>query len=182
MGGQGDRKARFAQAADHRVLINGASGAVGSAAVQLAKHFGADVTGVCGPANVELVRSLGADAVIDYSREDFTRSGRTYDIIFDAVGKSSFGRCEGSLAPRGVYLGAVPSPALFAHVLKKARVAATGMRPAREKAKDLLILKELTEAGAFKQVVDGCYPMVRIAAAHRRVGTGHKSGSVVLTK
>jgi len=163
----------------HNVLINGASGAVGTSAVQLAKSFGANVTGVCGPTNVELVKSLGADTVIDYTRADFTQTGQTYDIIFDAVGKSSFSRCKGSLKPGGVYLATVPSLALYAHVLwtskigdKKAKVAATGMRPARQQAQDLLVLKELTEAGTLRPVIAGCYPSDQIAEAHRRVETG----------
>jgi NADPH:quinone reductase-like Zn-dependent oxidoreductase len=171
-----------------RVLINGASGAVGNAAVQLAKAFGADVTGVTSTANVDLVKSLGADTVVDYTREDFTRNGRTYDIIFDAVGKSSFARCKDSLAPGGVYLATVPSLALYAHVLrtakssgKKAKVAATGLRPPAEKARDLLVLKELTETGKFKPVIDRSYPMDQIAEAHRHVATGHKKGHVVVT-
>jgi NADPH:quinone reductase-like Zn-dependent oxidoreductase len=169
------------------VLINGASGAVGNAAVQLARVFGANVTGVCGPSSVDLVQSLGADRVIDYTQEDFTQTGQTYDIIFDAVGKSSFARAKRALKPGGVYLATVPSLALYAHVLwtwkfgdKKAKVAATGLRPASEKAKDLLVLKELTEAGTFRPVLDGCYPMERIAEAHRRVETGHKKGHVVV--
>jgi NADPH:quinone reductase-like Zn-dependent oxidoreductase len=172
----------------HRVLINGASGAVGASAVQLAKAFGADVTGVCGPTNVELVRSLGADTVIDYSQADFTRTGQIYDIIFDAVGKSSFSRCRGALKSDGVYLATVPSLALYAHVLwtaklgdKKAKVAATGLRPASEKAKDLRYLSELTEAGTLKPTVDRRYPMGQVAAAHRNVETGHKKGTVVIT-
>jgi NADPH:quinone reductase-like Zn-dependent oxidoreductase len=171
----------------HAVLINGASGAVGNAAVQLARTFGADVTGVCGPTNVDLVRSLGADTVIDYTRQDFTQTGQTYDIIFDAVGKSSFSRCEGSLKPGGVYLATVPTLALYAHVLrtakfgdKKARVAATGLRPARERANDLLVLKELTESGKLRPVIDRCYPMQQAAEAHRHVETGHKTGHVVI--
>lgn len=172
----------------HHVLINGASGAVGAAAVQLAKAFGAEVTGVCGPTNADLVRSLGADTVIDYTLVDFTRTGRAYDIVFDAVGKSSFPRCAGSLSPGGVYLATVPSPALYAHVLrtaligdKHARVAATGLRPAAAKANDLRELGRLAEAGTLKPTVDRSYPMARIAEAHRRVETGHKTGSVIVT-
>jgi NADPH:quinone reductase-like Zn-dependent oxidoreductase len=171
----------------HRVLINGASGAVGNAAVQLAKAFGAHVTAVCGPTNVDLVKSLGADTVIDYRKTDFTQGGQTYDIIFDAVGKSSFARCKGSLAPDGVYLATVPSLALYAHVLwtakfgrKKARVAATGLRSGNEKANDLQFLKELAEAGKLQPVIDGCYSMDQIAEAHRHVETGHKKGHVVV--
>ena len=173
--------------AGHSVLINGASGAIGTAAIQLAKSFGANVTGVCGPTNLNLVTSLGADKVIDYTQEDFTRTGETYDIIFDAVGKSSFALCKDSLKPGGVYLATVPSLALYAHVLrtaklgdKKARVAATGMRPAKDKAQDLLILKGLAEAGTLRPIVDGCYPVDQIAEAHRRVETGHKTGSVIV--
>lgn len=172
----------------HTVLINGASGAVGSAAVQLAKHFGAEVTGVCGPTNVELVKSLGAETVIDYPRQDFTRNDQTYDIIFDAVGKRSFAQCKGSLKPRGVDMATAPSLALYAHVLrtakfgkKKARIAASGLRSPAERAKDLMLLKDLVEAGTLKPVMDGCYAMGQIAAAHRRVETGQKSGSVVMT-
>jgi NADPH:quinone reductase-like Zn-dependent oxidoreductase len=172
----------------HRVLINGASGAVGASAVQLAKVFGADVTGVCGPTNVDLVRSLGADSVIDYTKQDFTRTGQLYDIIFDAVGKSSFSRCKDSLKPGGVYLATVPSLALYAHVLrtaklsgKTAKVAATGLRPPSEKAKDLRYLSELAEAGTLKPTVDRSYPMAQVAEAHRHVETGHKRGTVVIT-
>lgn len=171
-----------------RVLINGASGAVGSSAVQLARHFGAHVTGVCGPTHVELVRSLGAVAVIDYTEEDFTRTGRTYDIIFDAVGKSSFARCKDSLTSNGVYMATVPTLKLLANVLRtsrfgsrKARMSATGMRPPAQKAKDLDVLRELAESGAFVPVIDSVYPMARVADAHRRVETGHKTGSVVMT-
>lgn len=171
----------------HNVLINGASGAVGTSAVQLAKSFGATVTGVCGPTNVELVMSLGADTVIDYTKVDFTQTSQVYDIIFDAVGKSSFSRCRGSLKPGGVYLTTVPSLAIFPQVLwtstiggKKARVAATGMRPAPERANDLLVLKELAETGKLQPVIDRRYPMKQAAEAHRHVETGHKSGHVVL--
>jgi NADPH:quinone reductase-like Zn-dependent oxidoreductase len=156
--------------------------------VQLAKFFGADVTGVCGPKNVELVRSLGADTVIDYSTADFTRTGQIYDIIFDAVGTSSFSRCKGALKPDGVYLATVPSLALYAHVLwtaklgdKKAKVAATGLRPASEKAKDLRYLADLTEAGTLKPTVDHSYPMAQVAEAHGHVETGHKRGTIVIT-
>ena len=137
---------------------------------------------------MDLVRSLGADAVIDYSKEDFTRTGQLYDIIFDAVGKSSFARCKDSLKSDGVYLATVPSLALYAHVLrtakrggKKARVAATGLRPPSEKAKDLRYLAELTEAGTLKPTVDRSYPMAQVAEAHRHVETGHKRGTIVIT-
>jgi NADPH:quinone reductase-like Zn-dependent oxidoreductase len=171
-----------------KVLINGASGAIGTAAVQLAKCFGAEVTGVCSTTNLELVTSLGADKVIDYTKEDFTKSGQTYDIIFDTVGKSSFSRCKGSLTQRGVYL----NPALGLPILlqmlwtsmigsKKAMITFAGLRSSSEKIKDLLFLKELIEAGKIKPVIDRRYPLEQIAEAHRYVDKGHKKGSVVIT-
>jgi NADPH:quinone reductase-like Zn-dependent oxidoreductase len=170
------------------VLINGASGAVGTAAVQLAKHFGAQVTGVCSTTNLELVTSLGADQVIDYTKEDFTQTAETYDIIFDAVGKSSFSRCKSSLKEGGIYLTTVPSLAIFPQMLwtrwfgrKKAGFAATGIRPARQRTKDLVILKELIEAGELRAVIDRRYPLQEIAEAHRYVEKGHKKGNVVIT-
>lgn len=171
-----------------KVLIHGASGAVGTSAVQVAKAFGADVTAVCSTANVEMVRLLGADHVIDYTREDFTKNGQTYDIIFDTVGKSSFNRCKGSLTERGVYLSTVPSPAIFLQALwtarmgsKKVRIAATGLRAASEKTKDLMFTRELVEAGKLVAVIDRCYPLEQIAEAHRYVETGRKRGNVVIT-
>ena len=170
-----------------RVLIYGASGSIGTAAVQLAKHFGAEVTGVCSTANLELVKSLGADGVIDYTKEDFARSGETYDIIFDTVGKTSFSRCRGALAPKGVFLEAgiglsVLPMVLITSVLggRKAVIAATGLRPAGEKIKDLDFLRELIEAGKFKAVVDRTYTLEQIVDAHRYVDTGRKKGNVVI--
>jgi NADPH:quinone reductase-like Zn-dependent oxidoreductase len=172
----------------HKVLVNGASGSVGSAAVQLAKVFGAEVTGVCGTANLELVKSLGADKVIDYTQADFTASGETYDIIFDAVGKSSFSRSKGTLTQNGVYLSTVLAPSILLQMLrtsiigsKKAVLTLTGMRAADEKARDLLFIKELVEAGKFKSVIDRRYPLEQISEAHRYVDTGHKAGNVVIT-
>ncbi len=172
----------------HQVLINGASGAVGSSAVQLAKYFGAEVTGVCSTTNLELVRSLGADMVIDYTKEDFTPAGQTYDIILDAVGKSSFSRCRDSLKQGGVYLTTVPSLEVFLHMLwtnrvvrKKARMAATGLRRASDKVRDLVILKEIIEEGKLRAVIDRIYPVEQMAEAHRYVEKGHKKGNVVIT-
>lgn len=171
-----------------KVLINGASGSVGIAAVQLAKYFGAEVTGVCSTANVELVKSLGADKVIDYTKEDFTKSGQTYDIIFDAVGKSSFSRCKSSLMQRGIYLSTVPTLAIILQMFwtakvgsKRAMFAATGLRSSIEKIKDLIFLKELIEAGNIKSVLDRRYPLEQTAEAHRYVEKGHKKGNVVIT-
>jgi NADPH:quinone reductase-like Zn-dependent oxidoreductase len=172
----------------HRVLINGASGGIGTAAAQLAKHFGAHVTGVCSTANADMVKSLGADEVIDYTQEDFTRNGQTYDIIFDTVGKSSFPRCKGSLKQDGVYLLPVLGLPILLQMLwtskigsKKAIITLTGLRPASEKKKDLLSLKELIEAGKLSAVVDRRYSLEQAAEAHEYVETGHKKGNIVLT-
>ena len=172
-----------------KVLINGASGSVGAAAVQLAQVFGAEVTGVCSTSNVELVKSLGADKVIDYTQEDFTQSQETYDLIFDTVGKTSFARCKKTLKPNGIFLeAAINGLGLLPQVLwtsmfgsKKVKIAATGLRPEGDRRKDLVFLKELIEAGKIKPVIDRCYPLKHIAEAHRYVDTGHKKGNVVIT-
>ena len=167
-----------------KVLIYGASGAIGTAAVQLARYFGAEVTGVCSTANLELVKSLGADNVIDYTREDFTKSGEIYDIIFDTLGKSPFGGSVRSLKKKGFYLRAVhmsPSP-----MLKGLWTSMTSSKKviggeAGEHKDDLIFLKELIEAGKLKPVIDKSYPMEEIAEAHRYVEQGHKKGNVVIT-
>lgn len=173
---------------EQTVLIYGASGSVGTAAVQLARCFGAKVTGVCSTANLEMVKALGADSVIDYTQEDFTMNGKTYDIIFDTVGKRSFSECKGSLTNEGIYLTTVPTLAVMLQALwpakrgsKRAKFAATGLRPAREKIKDLVFLTELIEAGKFRAVIDKCYPLEQMADAHRYVEKGHKKGNVVIT-
>jgi len=170
------------------VLINGASGSVGTAAVQLAKYFGAKVTGVCSTANIELVNSLGADNVIDYTQEDFTATHGAYDLIFDAVGKSSFSRCKGSLKQGGVYLTTVAGLQAFVDMAwtsgmgdKKARFGAAGLRSSDEKTKDLLVVKDLAEAGQIRAVIDRRYPLGAIADAHRYVDTGRKKGNAVIT-
>jgi NADPH:quinone reductase-like Zn-dependent oxidoreductase len=170
------------------VLIYGASGSVGTAAVQLARYYGANVTAVCSTANMEWVKSLGADQVIDYSREDFTKNGRAYDIIFDTVGKISFSECKGSLVDCGIFLttGVMPENMLYVMQTsvagsKKVRFAATGLRPAREKAKDLVFLRELIEGGRLRAVIDRCYSLEQIVDAHRYVEKGHKKGNVVIT-
>jgi len=174
--------------AGQAVLVNGASGAVGSVAVQLARHVGATVTGVCSGPHVRLVRKLGAESVLDYTRTDFTRAGRSYDVIFDVAGTSSFGRCRRVLNRGGVYLTTAPSPAIFAQMpwtarfgSRRAVVAFTGLRSASEKREDLLVIKELAEASALTPVVGACYPLARIADAHRHVDAGHKKGSIVVT-
>ncbi|MBI5149408.1 MAG: NAD(P)-dependent alcohol dehydrogenase [Candidatus Omnitrophica bacterium] len=166
-----------------RVLINGASGAVGTAAVQLAKHFGADVTGVCSTANVELVRSLGASHVIDYTNEDFTQNGETYDVIVDTAGTAPFTRSKGSLKERGrllQILGSLPD------MLRVPWVSMTSSKkviagPAVGRAEDLRFLAGLAEAGEFKPVIDRRYPFEQIAEAHRYVDTGRKKGNVIIT-
>jgi len=170
------------------VLIYGASGSVGAAAVQLAKYYGAKVTGVCSTTNLEWVKSLGADQVIDYTQEDFTENGKTYDIIFDTIGKRSFSECKGSLTDKGIYLATVPTPVIMLQALwtakngsKKVKFAATGLRPAREKIKDLVFLTKLIEAGKIKPVIDRRYPLEQMAEAHRYVEKGHKKGNVVIT-
>jgi len=170
------------------VLIYGASGSVGTAAIQLARYYGAEVTGVCSTANLEWVKSLGANQVIDYTQEDFTENAKTYDIIFDTVGKRSFSECKGSLTDDGIYLTTVPTPAIMLQALwtakssgKKVKFVAAGLRPASEKIKDLIFLTELIEAGKMKAVIDRCYPLEHMAEAHRYVKQGHKKGNVVIT-
>jgi NADPH:quinone reductase-like Zn-dependent oxidoreductase len=135
-----------------KVLINGVSGALGTAAVQLAKHFGAEVTGVCSSANLELVKSLGADKVIDYTKEDFTRNREAYDIIFDAVGKKSFSQCKGSLKRGGVYLLSVPTLAFLLQMLWTSMIGSKKviLGVPRSSIEDLVFLKELIEAGKNK--------------------------------
>lgn len=166
-----------------RVLIYGASGSVGTAAVQLAKSFGAEVTAVCSTANVRLVQSLGADRVIDYTKADFTTNGETYDIIFDTVGKTSLAGCLKSLREDGSYLQAAAGPALLIQTALAAR--RSGRRfvggTASPKPQDLACLTELVEEGKIKPVIDRCYALEDVVEAHRYVDTGHKKGDVVIT-
>jgi NADPH:quinone reductase-like Zn-dependent oxidoreductase len=168
-----------------KVLINGASGSVGAYAVQLAKSFGAEVTGVCSTTNVELVKSLGADKAIDYTQEDFSKNGQTYDVIFDAVGKSSFSHCKSSLKQRGIYLSTVPALGTMLQMLwtskigsKRAIFTPAGLQQNKE---NLAFLKELFEAGKIKAVIDRRYPLEQTAEAHRYVEKGHKKGNVIIT-
>jgi len=170
------------------VLIYGASGSVGAAAVQLARYYGAEVTGVCSTTNLEWVKALGADQVIDYTQEDFSENGKTYDIIFDTVGKRSFSQCKGSLTEEGIYLATVPTPVIMIQALwtaksgrKKVKFAAAGLSPAKEKIKNLVFLTELIEAGQIKPVIDRRYPWEQMPEAHRYVEQGHKKGNVVIT-
>ena len=165
------------------ILINGSSGGVGTFAIQLANHFGADVTGVCSTANLDMVKSLGANKVVDYTTEDFTQNGQTYDIIFDAVGKSSFSQCKGSLKEHGVYVTTAFGLQGIINMLwtsiaggKKAVMGVSD-----SKAEDLIFLKELIEAEKLKSVIDKRYPMEQTAEAHRYVEEGHKKGNVVIT-
>jgi NADPH:quinone reductase-like Zn-dependent oxidoreductase len=171
-------------ASGQKVLIYGASGSLGTAAVQLARHFGAEVTGVCSTENIPLVKSLGADKVIDYTREDFTKCGHRYDIIYDTTGHSAFSGCVKSLTGSGFYLRAVniSVPAIIRGLL----VSMTGSRKiiggtAIESKENIIFLKELIEAGKFKPVIDRSYPIEQIADAHRYVDQGHKKGNVVIT-
>ncbi|GIK66843.1 MAG: alcohol dehydrogenase [Chloroflexota bacterium] len=166
-----------------KVLINGASGSIGSYALQLAKHYGAEVTGVCSTPRVEQVKSLGADKVIDYTQEDFTQNGETYDLIFDVLGKSSFSRCKNSLKPNGRYfLVSFRMSQVFQMLWTKLR---GGKRVicalSSEKPQDLVLIKELVETGQLKTVIDRCYPLEQTAEAHRYFEGGQKKGSVVIT-
>lgn len=166
-----------------KVLISGASGSVGSFAVQLAKHFGAHVTAVCSTSNLDLARSLGADAVIDYTKEDFTRNGVKYDAILDMTGKVPFLRLKNSLTERGVFLAVQASVPDFARVLwtsiRGGRRIKAGVAMANKN--DLQFFKQLMEEGKIKAVIDKVYPLEKAVDAHRHVDSGHKKGNVVMT-
>ena len=170
------------------ILINGASGSVGTCAVQLAKLAGYQVTGVCGTSHTELVHSLGAHRVIDYSKEDFTSSAERYDIVFDTVAKRTFMQCKKVLKPRGVYLATAPSMGIFLAMLltrigggKRALFAAAGLAKRRVKTRALRLIGELLRDGNLQSVVDRRYPLEQIRDALTYVGQGHKKGSVVIT-
>ena len=170
----------------HRIVVYGASGAMGTAAVQLAKHFGVHVTAVCNTKNVELVRSLGADVVVDYLQEDFTKNGETYDVVLDAVGKHSFRRCRRSLNPHGVYVATdlgflwhVPALALASRWIGDRKLLFPLGPPSTKD--DMVFLKELIETGKYRAVIDRRYPLEQVVEAAKYVETGQKTGNVVLT-
>ena len=173
-------------AAGQRVLVNGATGAIGSAAVQLVKHLGADVTAVCDTKNIALVESLGADRVIDYTTEDFTRIADVFDVVLDAVGKSSFRRCRSLLKPGGVYLSTdlgflAQNPILALVTPSLGRSKRTVMFPFPHELKaHIILLKELMETGKFTPVVDRIYPLEQIVEAYDYVEAGMKTGNVVI--
>ena len=162
-----------------KVLIYGASGSVGTYAVQLAKHFGAEVTGLCSTTNLEMVKSLGADKVIDYTQEDFSKSGESYDIVFDTVGKSSYSDVKKSLKKKGFYLQTVMKLGHMIRSLGSSIKVVGGV--ATESTEDLIFLKELIEAGKLKAVIDRTYTFEQIIDAHRYVDQRHKKGNVVIT-
>ena len=165
-----------------KVLIYGASGSVGTSAVQIARYFGAEVTGVCSTSNLDLVKSLGAIKVIDYTQEDFGKHSENYDIIFDTVGKSSISDCLKSLKEEGIYLHSVVTPALSIRMritsIMTGKVLLGGTFT--PKAEDLIYLKELVEKGELKPVIDRRYPLEQIVEAHKYVDIGHKKGDVVI--
>lgn len=167
----------------HKVLINGASGSIGSAAVQLAKHFGAEVTGVCSTQRLGYVRALGADAVVDYTVEDFTQNGERYDLILDVLGKSSYARCKGSLTEDGRYLLASFKTR---QLLEMASTAIGNTQKVicalvNEKPADMATIHDLVEVGVLRAIIDRCYPLAQAAEAHRYAESGQRTGAIVLT-
>jgi NADPH:quinone reductase-like Zn-dependent oxidoreductase len=170
-----------------KVLINGAAGALGTAAVQIAKHLGSEVTAVCSTRNIGLVKSLGADFVVDYSRQNFTKTGKTYDIIYDTVGKSSFGKVKEALNPTGEYISPVLKFRLLLDSMKtsgskgkKAKFDATGMKKDNELREMLGHVLEVVKAGKLKTVIDRQYPLEKLPEAHTYIATGHKKGNVIM--
>ena len=170
-----------------KILINGASGSLGSAAVQLAKEFGAEVTGVCSTSNIDLVKDFGADHVIDYTKIDFTKESARYDIIYDTVGTLSFSNCKKALTSEGLFMSPVLGMNLLFHMIrtgisgsKKAKFSATGLRPVAELNILFKALKELLQKGALKTYIDKSYPLEEVSNAHQYVDSGHKKGNVVL--
>lgn len=166
-----------------KILIHGASGAIGTYAVQLAKYYGAEVTGVCSATNTEMVKSLGADKVIDYTKEDFTKSGERYDFVFDVVGRTTFSQCKGILKPKGIYLENMLE---LKDILKMMWTSITGGKKikggiSKESAENLNFFIELYESGKLKPVIDRIFPLEKTAEAFRYVEQGHKKGNVVIT-
>lgn len=171
----------------HRVLIIGGSGSIGTASIQLAKYFGAEVTAVTSTRNIGLVQSIGADFAIDYTQEDFIKNGLTYDIIFDTVGVSNFTKAKQSLTKSGVYLSPVLGVRMFVDMIKtsfsngkKAIFVATGLRNNNDKLADFTLIKELLEQGILSPVIDRTYQLPQIISAHQYVEKGHKKGNVVI--
>jgi len=167
----------------HKLLIIGASGSIGSAGVQLAKHFGATVTAMCSGANVEMVKSLGADKVIDYTKEDFTKNAETYDLVFDVVGATTFDHCQNSLKPKGIFLACIMG---LTDMLRSLWTSITGGKKMRggvaiNNLERMTFIAELAAAGKLKPVIDRSYPLERIAEAFKHVERGHKKGNVVIT-
>jgi NADPH:quinone reductase-like Zn-dependent oxidoreductase len=169
--------------AGQEVLINGASGGIGTFAVQLAKYYGAGVTGVCSTTNVEMVKSLGADRVIDYTKEDFAKGNETYDVIFDVVGKISYSRSKSSLKKKGIYLATLPTAATLLQMVWTSMVGDKKVKngDAVGRVEDLVFLRGLAEAGKLRAVIDRRYPLEQTAEAFRYVEKGHKKGNVVIT-
>ncbi len=169
--------------AGQKILIYGASGAIGTFAVQLAKYFGAEVTGVCSTTNLEMVKSLGADKTIDYTKEDFTKSGETYDLIFDAVGKTSFSGCKSSLKQKGIFLPVLMDLPEIVQIIWTSMTSSKKVKGgvAVERVEDINFFKELIEEGKLKPVIDRCYPLEQTSEAFRYVEKGHKKGNVVIT-
>ena len=173
--------------AGQKVLINGASGAVGSYAVQVAKYLGAEVTAVCSTANIDMVKALGADHVIDYTQADFTRNGQQYDVIFDTVSKRTFRECRHSLTPKGVYMPTVFTPANLFTMLgtsllggRKLKSSSTGLLPVKVRLAYFLELKEMMKAGMLRTVIDRHLPLAEMKAAHTYVEQGHKKGNLII--
>jgi NADPH:quinone reductase-like Zn-dependent oxidoreductase len=169
--------------AGQKILIYGASGGVGTYAVQLAKYFGAEVTGVCSTTNLAMVKSLGADKVIDYTQEDFTRNAETYDLILDAVGKTTFSRCKNVLTQTGVFLPVLLGLSEIVQIVWTSIFGSKKIKGgvAAERVEDLALFKTLIEQGKLKPVIDRCYPLEQTADAFRYVEKGHKKGNVVIT-
>lgn len=173
---------------NQKVLINGASGGVGTYAVQIAKYLGAEVTAVCSTSNMDMVKTLGADKVIDYTNEDFTQNGVAYDVIFDTVSKRTFSECKNALAPNGIYLPIVIDITLFLQMIwtsivggKQVKSSSTGLLPTKVRLNYLKEIKELLKTGKIKTVTDKSYPLSQMATAHAYVEKGHKKGNLVIS-